>query len=81
MLNKILDFLKSWTVDTTIDGLIAFGNVILKILGILATKGEPLFIIVAIIGLFIVMLGNKKLGTKISSISILSYYILRMVTK
>ncbi|MCM0648608.1 hypothetical protein NBE98_09505 [Clostridium swellfunianum] len=80
MLGKIADFIKSWTVDTATDGLVAFGNGILKVIAALANAGEGMFILAAILGLFIVMMGNKKLGTKISSISIITYFIIRAVT-
>lgn len=70
---------KDWTVDKIVDGLVLIGNGILKLLETLIETGEPLFMIAAIIGLFIVISGNKKLGTKISSISILSYMVLRVV--
>jgi hypothetical protein len=79
MLGKAGSFVKDWTVDTIVDGLIVLGNGILKLLEALINTGEPLFVIAAIIGLLFVIAGNKRLGTKISSISILSYMILRAV--
>lgn len=81
MLGKIVEFFKSWTVDTAADGLAVLGNGILKIIGALANAGEGAFVIAAIIGFFITMMGNKKLGTKVTSISILSYFIIKAVAK
>lgn len=39
----------------------------------------PIFVVAAIIGIFITMAGFKKLGTKISSLSFLIYILLRVV--
>jgi hypothetical protein len=81
MLGKLEEFVKNWTVDKAADALILLGNGILKVLAALADAGEGMFIIAAIVGLFITMMGNKKIGTKISSISVITYFIIRAVTK
>lgn len=39
----------------------------------------PIFVIVAIIGIFITMVGYRKVGTRISSLSFLIYILLRVV--
>lgn len=39
----------------------------------------PVFVVVAIVGIFLTMAGFKKLGTRMSSLSFLIYFILRMV--
>lgn len=39
------------------------------------------FVVVAIIGIFITMAGYRKLGTKMSSLSFLLYILLRVVFK
>lgn len=39
----------------------------------------PVFVVVAIIGVFLTMAGYKKLGTRMSSLSFLIYFILRAV--
>jgi hypothetical protein len=80
MLGKLEEFVKNWTIDKAADGLILLGNGILKVLAALADAGEGAFVIAAIIGLFITIMGNKKLGTKVSSISIITYFIIRAVT-
>lgn len=51
-----------------------------KGIGNIALGGESLFVIAAMIGIYITMAGNKKLGTKISSISLISYVLIKAVT-
>lgn len=39
----------------------------------------PVFVVVCIIGIFISMSGNRKLGTKISSLSFMIYLLLKVI--
>ena len=41
----------------------------------------PVFVVVCIIGVFISMSGNRKLGTKVSSLSFMTYLLLRVIFK
>lgn len=45
------------------------------------TELTPVFVVAAIIGVFVTMAGYKKLGTKMSSLSFLLYLLLRVVFK
>lgn len=55
------------------------GEKILEILAAGVVELTPVFVIVAIVGIFMTMAGYKKLGTKVSSLSFLIYIILRAV--
>lgn len=39
----------------------------------------PVFTVICMIGIFITMSGNKKLGTKISSLSFIVYILLKVI--
>ena len=39
----------------------------------------PVFVVICIIGVFISMSGNRKLGTKISSLSFMIYLLLKVI--
>lgn len=45
------------------------------------TEFEALFIIAAMVGIYLTIMGNKKLGAKVSSISFISYLLLKVVLK
>lgn len=77
------------TVETTSDSNIAiewfFNGVVWvfkKVIGFIGSCGtelDGLFIVVAIIGVFLIMAGFKNLGTKFTSGSILGYVVCRVV--
>lgn len=56
-------------------GWIAKGG--LRGLGKLGNECTGLFIIIAIIGIYITMAGNKKLGTKVTSMDFIIYILLK----
>ena len=69
--NGITSFLKdgfTWIGDKLIQGL---GNVLIEL--------TPVFAGACIIGVFITIAGEKKLGTKISSWSIIIYFLLKVI--
>ncbi|GAA0076225.1 hypothetical protein UT300005_06030 [Clostridium sp. CTA-5] len=68
LINKIGDF-AGWI---TKSGLRGIGN--------LGVECTGLFIIVGIMGLYITMSGNKKLGTKITSSDIMIYLLLKVLS-
>lgn len=88
-INKVLNFIEDWTIGTVGDGLKAVGNGIKKILigntgsDILNTFSldslTGIFIIVAMVGVFFSMAGEKKIGTKLSSLSFVIYLILKVI--
>lgn len=72
------------TVERTpliIDGIVW---VLKKVGGFIAEQGtqlDPIFSLICIIGIFIIMAGFKKLGTKITSASILGYIACKVVSE
>lgn len=50
-----------------------------KGIGITATELEPVFIVVAMIGAFFIIFGEKRWGTKLTSISIFAYVLVRVI--
>lgn len=68
-----------WTGEKIGEGIIYSLKWIGKKIGNVALSGESIFVIAAIIGVYLSMAGNKKLGTKISSISMLTYLIVKVV--
>lgn len=73
MLNWLKTHLASWTakgVTTSIAGV-----------GILLVQLEGVFIIVAIVGVYLVMSGHRSLGTKFTSLSILLFLIAEVLSK
>lgn len=73
----MLDWLKTKAAELTASGLIAT----VAGLGKLALQFDDLLIIVAIIGVYFMIVGNKKLGTKITSGSILVYFLAEVMSK
>lgn len=51
-----------------------------NVFGFLVTQGDSLFVLVAICGIFCMMAGYKKLGTKMTSGSILGYIVCKVVS-
>jgi hypothetical protein len=45
----------------------------------LVLQFDEVFVIIAILGVFVMMSGNRKLGTRMTSLSILLYAVLRAV--
>jgi len=50
-------------------------------IGKLVLQFDDLLIIVAIVGVYFMIVGNKKLGTKITSASILIYFLAEVLAK
>lgn len=65
---------KSWLLD----GVIYAGKEIIKFIGNSGATLEPIFVIVAIGGFFIVMAGYHKLGNKVVGGSILGYMLCKV---
>ena len=57
------------------------GTKILKLIIYLGKEAYPVFVIIGICGFFIVMAGNKRLGLKITSGSIVTYSICKVVSE
>lgn len=68
---------KSAVIEWLIAGVAWIGK---NVIAFLATDGETVFILIAILGIFCMMGGFKKLGTKMTSGSILGYIICKVVT-
>lgn len=49
-------------------------------IGYTATQLEPVFVIIAMLGVFLMLFGAKKLGTKLTSVSILIYTLTRIIS-
>lgn len=62
-----------------IDGLVWIGKGILKAIVYLGKEAYPVFVILGICGFFIVMSGNKKLGMKITSVSVICYTFCKVI--
>lgn len=62
-----------------IDGVIFVFKSIASFLGSFGTELEPIFVVVAIIGVFLIMADFRKIGTKLTSGSILGYLACRVV--
>ena len=69
--DRLLEKGAEMTADATMKAISGLGNVIIDL--------EGIFIIVAMIGIFLVIADHKKLGTKLSSGSILLYFLGRML--
>lgn len=67
-----------WLVDGLIKGLTWLGGYIDKGGDILAEQFGGVFMVAAMIGVFITMAGGKKLGTKVSSLSLVLYILLKV---
>lgn len=50
-------------------------------IGIATNELTPIFIVVAMIGVLLTMMGNKKWGTKLSSLSFFIYLLFKVVFK
>ncbi|KJS81659.1 MAG: hypothetical protein JM58_16425 [Peptococcaceae bacterium BICA1-8] len=68
-----------WLIDKIFQGLSWIIDKISNGLGFAIKDLDGVLIIIAIIGVYFIMAGNKKLGTKITSGSIIVYAILRAV--
>jgi hypothetical protein len=68
MLDKALKFIKYWTIDLLAEGI-----------KITADELLPLFMVIAMIGVLLTMAGWRRLGTKISSLSFITYIIIKVV--
>lgn len=55
-------------------------NGVKYILGLVVENGEQIFTLVAMVGVFVSMFGGKKLGTKLTGGSILSYIIVKVIS-
>lgn len=64
-----------------IDGLIWVGTGILKGVAYLGKEAYPVFVLVGITGFFLVMCGHKNLGMKITSGSVISYTICKIISE
>lgn len=73
----MLDWLQSKVAELTASGLSAT----IAGIGKLVLQFDDLLIIVAIIGVYFMIAGSKKLGTKCTSISILIYFIAEVISK
>lgn len=76
---KVLELIKSkigeWSIDKLSKIASRFSG---GILGLTDTL-FPIFVTIAIVGVLITMSGQRKLGTKVSSLSFIIYVVLRMV--
>lgn len=74
-----------WILEGLKNILESFTQKIAEILGSGVNAGldqfHDLFVLIALIGVYLIFAGNKKLGTKFTSGSILSYIILKAVFK
>lgn len=68
-----------WVGDQLYKGFVFIGDKIDLGGDIAADEFVGIFIAAAMIGIFITMAGNKKVGTKVSSISILIYVLLKVL--
>lgn len=62
-----------------VSGIMWIGKGILKCIVYLGKEAYPLFVIIGVCGFFVVMAGNKKIGLKVTSGSILGYTFCKIV--
>lgn len=67
------------TIEKTLNNACLLGIKIIKGIVYILVQFDEVFIIIAMLGVFFMIFGNKKIGTKITSSSILIYTVLRMV--
>jgi hypothetical protein len=48
-------------------------------IGYTALELEPIFIIIAMVGIFLILFGEKRWGTRLTSLSIITYTIARIM--
>lgn len=67
-----------WIVEK-VNGLISYlGISISQFIGARLVELAPIFVVISLIGIYLLMFGNKTLGTKLSSGSIIAYLLLRV---
>lgn len=71
----MIDWLKSKGVELAGKGVITTANGI----GALLVSMEGIFVIIAIIGVYFIVFGEKKWGTRLTSLSILLYLLGRVL--
>lgn len=76
---KWLDNLLTNCSDSVSQKIINGFILVIKGITYLVVQFDGLFVVIAIVGVFIMMCGNRKLGNKITSLSILIYTIMRVV--
>jgi hypothetical protein len=73
----MIDWVKSKVSEITTQGVIT----ILAGTGKLLLQFDEVFLIVAMIGVYFIIFGNRKMGTKITSISTLLYFLAGVISK
>lgn len=66
-------------IDIFFDGVIWVFKKVIGFVGACGTDLDGLFIVVAIVGVFLIMAGFKNVGTKLTSGSILGYIVCKVV--
>lgn len=61
------------------EGVLWIGDKVIQSLGNVLIELTPIFAGACIIGVFLTIAGEKKLGTKISSLSIVIYFLLKVI--
>lgn len=64
-----------------LDGAVFVGKKILKFIADNGVNFDQVFVVVAICGIFVIMAGFRKLGTKLTSGSIVGYIVCKVVSE
>lgn len=56
------------------------GHGFTQFVGVTATQLEPAFVIIAMLGVFLILFGQKRWGTKLTSLSIIIYTVARIMS-
>ena len=56
------------------------GNEFTQLIDVTSIQLEPIFVIIAMMGVFLILFGQKRWGTRLTSVSILIYTLTRVMS-